>query len=404
MLGTCKDCALEWPGCGAIHGTINLTYGVVTGCASHFQPREERSEDTRPEPAAEEQPRNWVTRELESMREMFVKDTRPAPAAPVEKDERVEIVRRWRDNIHDPAINHRKAVEILDGILAVVGEMKEKCDEWDKANSPKYHGHGYSLQEELDYLRAENEGVKEHHNSARAERDEYFAERNKFAAESSRLQNECDRLNAKLSRLNVALEDHVGCGGVCELAALERNVSARLRAEVDGLTAKRDKYKGQRDKLSEKVERQRERIRVLEGPTNHAGGLRHDTVDERVERAERWMETNGPNLPGAGRAATAFYSVRPIIRDLLAVVGEMREKIKEYERLYTTRVTELEKLVEKSTVERDYAVNELDMFGYKLTELEQERDAALERVKELEDEARNAKDLISAAMDVLRRD
>jgi hypothetical protein len=199
--------------------TVTFIDGCVAGCASHFQPREERIEDTRPEPAAEEQPRNWVTRELELMREMFVKDTRPAPAAPVEKDERVE--------------------------------------------------------EAATYIKQVDEGI--------------------------------------------------------------------------------------------------------------------------------WT--------------TTWLNTRDIqrIRSLLAVVGEMREKIKKYERLYTTRVTELEKLVEKLTVERDYAVNELDMFGYKLTELEQERDAALERVKELEalyrsleetlaitlQEQRDAKDLINAAMDVM---
>jgi hypothetical protein len=47
-------------------------------------------------------------------------------------------------------------------------------------------------------------------------------------------------------------------------------------------------------------------------------------ADERVVRAKKWMEDNPSGLSGTGRAATAFYIVIPIIRDLLSVIAEIK--------------------------------------------------------------------------------
>jgi hypothetical protein len=121
-------------------------------------------------------------------------------------------------------------VTTLRGLLAVVEEMKR-----DAAHKEA----GFKRLQE-NYLAA----IKDYQ-QARDGRYLIVQTLHAMSKESQEFKQERDAALARVKKLEEALKDRVGCGSVCELVALERNVSARLRAEVEEINAKRDKLEAE---------------------------------------------------------------------------------------------------------------------------------------------------------------
>lgn len=118
----------------------------------------------------------------------------------------------------------------LRGLLAVVEEMGKRQHQSDL---------NYDALEKQ--LIAKDEKIRHQ----REELAKWNSERPWIEARERVAIKERDAALARVKKLEEALKDRVGCGSVCELVALERNVSARLRAEVEEINAKREKLEAQ---------------------------------------------------------------------------------------------------------------------------------------------------------------